>query len=201
MGLPIGCFLGAITEHMAKVLFLAHRAPFPPNKGDKIRAYHVLQHLSARHDIWLGAATDDPADLDHLATAKARFQDAYFGALSIPYMRANMLRGAADGRPLSVARFYHQGLAKWTRTVVSAVQPDLVYIFSSAPAQYVLGRLPAATALIVDYVDADAEKWRAYAATAPIPQRWIYASEFRRLVRFDSRLLKAADAGSLPRTY
>ena len=56
---------------MAKILFLAHRVPFPPNKGDKIRAYHILEHLAARHQVWLGACADDPADMQHLQAAKA----------------------------------------------------------------------------------------------------------------------------------
>ena len=72
---------------MAKILFLAHRVPFPPNKGDKIRAFHELAHLARHHDIWLGAGADDPADLEHLAEARRRFRGAYFG-----------LPGACPGR-------------------------------------------------------------------------------------------------------
>ena len=33
---------------MRDLLFLPHRIPYPPNKGDKIRAYHVLRYLQ-RH--------------------------------------------------------------------------------------------------------------------------------------------------------
>ena len=61
---------------MAKILFLAHRVPFPPNKGDKIRAYNILEHLSAQHDIWLGAIADDPADMTHLPWARQHYRGA-----------------------------------------------------------------------------------------------------------------------------
>jgi hypothetical protein len=37
---------------MANVLFLTHRIPYPPNKGDKVRSYHLLKHLSARHRVF-----------------------------------------------------------------------------------------------------------------------------------------------------
>ena len=47
---------------MEGLLFLAHRIPFPPNKGDKIRSFHLLRHLSARYEIHLGAFVDDPED-------------------------------------------------------------------------------------------------------------------------------------------
>ena len=62
---------------MAKILFLAHRFPFPPNKGDKIRAYHMLRHLWARHDVWLGACADEPEDLRLLDEAIAHCEDVW----------------------------------------------------------------------------------------------------------------------------
>lgn len=180
---------------MAKILFLAHRVPFPPNKGDKIRAFHELAHLARHHDIWLGAGADDPADLAHLAEARRRFRGAYFGLPGRAQTAFNLARAALDGTPLSVARFYHPGLMRWCAGILRDVRPDLVFVFSSAAAQFVPGRLPRGTKLIADFVDADAEKWRAYAETSPVPQRWLYGSEFRRLVRYEAKVAAAAAAG------
>jgi sugar transferase (PEP-CTERM/EpsH1 system associated) len=182
---------------MAKVLFLAHRAPFPPDKGDKIRAFHILEHLAVRHQVWLGAGVDDPADLHHLPAAGLRYEDACFAPLG-PIRRAgNMAAAALTGRPLSVARFRHPLLERWTDRVLREVRPDVVFVYSSALAQYVVGRLPAESRLIVDFVDADAEKWRAYARRARPPMRWVYAAEARRLIRFERQVLAAASAGVL----
>ena len=47
---------------MSNVLFLAHRLPYPPHKGDKVRSYHLLRHLAARHRVYLGTFIDDPED-------------------------------------------------------------------------------------------------------------------------------------------
>jgi sugar transferase (PEP-CTERM/EpsH1 system associated) len=182
---------------MAKILFLAHRAPFPPDKGDKIRAFHILEHLAARHDVWLGAGADDLADLQHLAAAKLRCRDAYIAPLGRARRIWNMSLGALAGRPLSVARFRHPLLDRWIAEVLQDVRPDVVFVYSSAMAQYVVGRLPPGARLIVDFVDADAEKWRAYARRAPAPLCWVYAAEARRLVRFERRVLAAATAGIL----
>jgi sugar transferase (PEP-CTERM/EpsH1 system associated) len=182
---------------MAKVLFLAHRAPFPPNKGDKIRAFHILEHLAARHEVWLGAAADDAADLQHLAMAKTRYAEAYFAPLGGARRALNMLGGALAGAPLSVARFRHPALERWIDHVLADVRPDVVYVYSSALAQYVTGRTRPETRVVIDFVDADAEKWRAYAERAKAPMRWVYGAEFRRLVRFDRKALAAATAGIL----
>jgi hypothetical protein len=104
---------------MAKVLFLAHRVPFPPNKGDKIRAFHILEHLSARHDVWLGAGADDAEDLKHLPVAKSRYRDAYFADLGVLHRTVRMGLGFLTGAPLSVARFRHSGLAAWVDRVLA----------------------------------------------------------------------------------
>jgi sugar transferase (PEP-CTERM/EpsH1 system associated) len=182
---------------MAKILFLAHRVPFPPNKGDKIRAFHILEHLSRAHEIWLGACADDADDMRHLAMARSRYAGACFGLTTRLGRSANMaLAGFAD-LPMSVARFRQRGLEQWTRDVLHNVKPDLVYIYSSAMARYVIGCLPPGTGLIVDFVDADAEKWRAYANETRAPRRWIYAREFDSLVRYERAVLDAADAGIL----
>jgi sugar transferase (PEP-CTERM/EpsH1 system associated) len=179
---------------MAKILFLAHRAPFPPDKGDKIRAYHLLQHLAPRHEVWLGACVDDPRD-EHERPAIGLLSGACLPALR-PGRRAwNMLCAALSGAPLSVARFRHPVLARWIDDVLREVGPDLVVVFSSALSQYVVGRGRPGPGLIIDFVDADAQKWLAYAQGAPPPARWAYRAEARRLVRFEQRALDAAAAG------
>ena len=182
---------------MAKILFLAHRAPFPPDKGDKIRAFHLLEHLAARHEIWLGAGADEPAGMASLAMAREKYADACFAPLG-PMRRVwNMACGALFGAPLSVARFRHPVLERWISRVVRDVRPDLVIVYSSALAQYVVGRRGLAAPLIVDFVDADAQKWFAYADRAPLATRWLYRVEARRVVRFERRALDGAVAGVL----
>ena len=182
---------------MAKVLFLAHRIPFPPDKGDKIRAFHILRHLAGRHEVWLGAAADDPADLRHLPEVEALCAGACVAPISKPRQLANMALGLARGAPLSVARFRHPRLGRWIDRVLREVRPDLVFVYSSALSQYVVGRLAPQVRLVVDFVDADAEKWRAYAEDAKGPMRWIYAREARLLTRFDQAVLERADVGLL----
>ena len=46
---------------MEPLLFLVHRIPFPPNKGDKVRSFHLLEFLASRYRIHLGTFVDSPA--------------------------------------------------------------------------------------------------------------------------------------------
>ena len=48
------------------ILYICHRLPYPPNKGEKIRAFHQLRYLSTRHTIHLACLVDDAEDLQHV---------------------------------------------------------------------------------------------------------------------------------------
>ena len=52
---------------MGDILFLAHRVPYPPDRGDKIRSFHLLKHLSARHRVHLIAFAERAGDVGHEA--------------------------------------------------------------------------------------------------------------------------------------
>ncbi len=176
---------------MAKILFLAHRYPYPPNKGDKIRAFHIAEHLRKRHEVSLGFVTT-PGDEEPALSWARNFHGHYCGRVS--RLARLFQAGVAflSGVPLSVATFRHGGLKRW----VAEQRPDVIYVFSSAMAQYVPQDLPTGARMILDFVDVDSEKWRQYAATQSPLRRWFYALEARRLLAFD-RAQAARAAASL----
>ncbi len=178
---------------MPKLLFLTHRFPYPPNKGDKIRALHILEHMGKRFDVALGCLDGDSEGATNLGWAQERGYKVFCGELGA----RNRLIGASlslvKGDPLSLGYFYHAGLQRWTNDNIATEKPDLIYVYSSAMAQYVRMR-PKGTRLIVDFVDVDSVKWRQYAATKRPPVSWIYALEGSRLLRHDRRLANEADA-------
>ena len=118
---------------MARILFLAHRVPFPPNKGDKIRAFHELKHLAEKHEIWLGAPADDAADLAHLKEAAGKFRDAFFAHVGLWQTGVNLAGAVLGGAPLSVKRFYHPGLMAWCERVLREIKPDFRLFLGCRP--------------------------------------------------------------------
>lgn len=180
---------------MAKILFLAHRIPFPPNKGDKIRAFHLLRRLTDEHEVWLGATVDDPADQDSVAGADHRCREVVAPMLGPWRRRFNMAAALLRGAPLSVARFRHPELEGWVKRVLEEVRPDLVFVYSSALAQYVVDGRRRDVRLVIDFVDADAAKWQAYGDTTPWPLSWVFQREARRLVAYEREVLDACARG------
>ncbi|MGG5886945.1 TIGR03087 family PEP-CTERM/XrtA system glycosyltransferase [Falsiroseomonas sp. HC035] len=182
---------------MAKrLLFLCHRIPYPPDKGDKIRAWHMLDRLAQDWEIDLGCLVDDPADLDHLPTLRTR-------CVSVEARRTGTRRQAAlrailrcrPGQPLSLGWFREAALWDWTQAHLAAGTHDAVFVYSSAMAPYVMTPAARRPGLrrVLDMVDVDSEKWRAYAADAKPPMRQVWAREARTLLAFERRAAAAFD--------
>lgn len=178
---------------MADVLFLAHRIPYPPDKGDKIRSWHMLAHLAKRHTVHLGCFVDDPDDWKHL-----RFLEDLCGsvmALTLHPRRARLrsLKGLITGEALSVTYYRDRRMTAWVDWTLHHRAISGTVLFSSPMAQYVLGNKKSAGRVVMDFVDVDSDKWRQYAASKPWPMSWVYQREHRRLLAFERQVAAAVD--------
>ena len=87
-----------------ELLFLAHRAPFPPDRGDKIRSYHVLRHLMARTRVHLVAFAEGDADFDVPAPLAEGLESITLIRRTKPQALA-AVEALATGRPVSLTAF------------------------------------------------------------------------------------------------
>ncbi|MGE0258276.1 MAG: TIGR03087 family PEP-CTERM/XrtA system glycosyltransferase [Alphaproteobacteria bacterium] len=177
---------------MTDILFLAHRLPYPPDKGDKIRAYNVLRHLAGRYRVHLATFVDAPEDVAYVPQLERICASVAWQWLSVPRARLRSLIGLFSGAPLTQFYFGDRRLRAAVEQLVAAHRPGLVYVFSSAMAPYVPDRRGAR--VILDMVDVDSEKWRQYAETGSGPARAIYRREGRTLLALERRAAARADA-------
>ncbi len=178
---------------MSRLLFLTQRIPYPPIKGEKIRPLQILKHLRRRHEVHLGCLIDDPADRAHVETVRGMCADAHFATLDRRLAKATCGRGVLTGEPLSVTYFRDAGLQRWVDRTMARVRPDVVFVCSGNMAPYVLHHADATGCLLVDLADVDSEKWRAYAAEARGPMRWVYAREAEKVAALERRIAVIAD--------
>lgn len=178
---------------MESLLFLCHRLPYPPNKGDKIRSWHFLQHLSARYRVHLGTFIDDPVDEQYREHVAGHCASLHAPRFEPRWRRLASMRGLLTGEALSLPYYRDAGMRAWVQRVLHEVRPRRILVFSSAMGQY-LPAQGAGVRTVVDFVDVDSEKWRAYAAGAPWPASLIYGREARRLFAWERALAERADA-------
>ncbi|MGE5548730.1 MAG: TIGR03087 family PEP-CTERM/XrtA system glycosyltransferase [Solirubrobacterales bacterium] len=180
---------------MRSLLFLAHRMPFPPTKGDKVRSFAVLKALARTWRVHLGCFVDDPADWQHVEGLKAYCESVCCVPLDKRWARVRSLMGLVRGTSLSEAWFHSPRLQRWTESVLADQRPEAAFLFSSVMAQYLPARHPLRPRRVVmDYIDVDSDKWAQYAKTKSWPTRWIYRREARTLFEFDRAAAYGLDA-------
>ncbi|MEW5789520.1 MAG: TIGR03087 family PEP-CTERM/XrtA system glycosyltransferase [Pseudomonadota bacterium] len=172
------------------LLYLVHRIPYPPDKGDKIRSWHLLRHLARDWRVHLGAFVDDPEDWRHADHLKGVCADVLLRPLHPPRAKFRSLRGLLQGRALSLPYYRDRTLAAWVNGKLAAGM-DAAVVYSSAMAQYVMD---ASLPRIMDFVDIDSDKWRQYAPTRSWPLSWVYAREGRLLLDWERRVARTFDA-------
>ncbi|APW45071.1 TIGR03087 family PEP-CTERM/XrtA system glycosyltransferase [Rhodoferax antarcticus] len=175
---------------MGKLLYLVHRLPYPPNKGDKVRSYHLLKHLTQQHQVYLGTFIDDPADEVHLATVRALCPDLHVARLNPRAAKLRSLAGLLTQQSLSQHYYQNAGLQTWVQQTLAQHDIDAVVIFSSVMAQYIDAR--SSPPMLVDFVDVDSAKWTQYAPDHRWPLSWLYHREGARLLAFERRVAQQA---------
>ncbi len=177
---------------MQNVLFVSQRIPYPPTKGDKIRSYNFLRHLSERYEVYLGCFVDDPEDWRYVPELRQMVAHVFALPLVRSWAYLRSLSGIATGEALSVPYFADRRMKRWVRQVMGEIRPSTAFIFSSPMAQYLMGeeRPPR---LLMDFVDVDSDKWRQYADRQSGPMAWVYRREAERLLAFERKVASRAD--------
>ena len=177
---------------MSDLLFLAHRVPYPPDKGDKIRAFHVLRHLSKHFRIHLGCFADDPQDLRYGAQLAEMCASTFVAPLNRTKALARGLAGLAAGGSLSEYYFRDARMTRFVADLMAREKPENVFVYCSAMAPYAM---PYAKdhRILLDMVDVDSEKWRAYANGASWPVNLLYRREGAALLGLERRAAMTFD--------
>ncbi|HEU4621484.1 MAG TPA: TIGR03087 family PEP-CTERM/XrtA system glycosyltransferase [Burkholderiaceae bacterium] len=168
---------------MESLLYLAHRIPYPPTKGDKIRSYHVLRFLAKRYRVYLGAFVDDPNDLEHLDALREWCADVHLVPIDPRLAKLKSLVGLATGEALTLPYYRHPSLQAWVERTLRQQSIQKAVVFSAVMTQYLAHA--SQVRLVADYCDVDSAKWMQYADEHRWPASWIYGREGRRLLAFE----------------
>lgn len=176
---------------MGETLFIAHRIPFPPDRGDKIRSHHLLKAIAAMGPVHVATLGETDADfaaepmLEEVATTHCLARRP----TNLPLAG---MRALASGKPVSLIAFDSVELRDWIAGTIAQRRIDTVFVFSGQMGQYIPADFGGR--VIVDLCDVDSAKFEAYAAAGAGPRSWIDAREGRLLAAEERRLAARADA-------
>jgi sugar transferase (PEP-CTERM/EpsH1 system associated) len=167
-----------------RILFLSQRIPYPPNRGDKITTWRLVDRMRRSHDVTCVAFAHDAHDLQAareleamgIPTLPIRHRDGWKRLTSAP-----RLLGSS---PLTLGVYGSRKL----QAVVDRLMPktDLAYAYSSSMGAFL--EKHADTPRIMHLGELDSDKWRQYSAHAGFPMRQVYRRESRTLLEFERRI-------------
>jgi polysaccharide biosynthesis protein PslH len=173
-----------------RVLYLCHRIPYPPDKGDKIRAFRQVKAIASCHEVDVFTFADDPADLSHRSTLLEHCNRLTVVSLNPRFARLRSLPFLFTRKPLTLPYFYSAELAGKIRQASCQRSYDRVFVYCSAMAQYAEALdLP----VITDLVDVDSDKWTQYSTFASWPFSTVYSREGRALREYERRVCERSD--------
>ncbi len=181
-----------VSQRVSEILFLAHRVPFPPNRGDKIRAHHLLQKLAQLGPVHVGCFAESAQDRACAADLEAVAATHCLVNRSKPLVLAGAQAVLSD-KPVSLTAFHSARLEAWVQKTIRTRTISAIVIFSGQMGQYV--PTDFAGQVVIDLCDVDSAKFESYAAAGG--RVWLNAREGRMLAREEARLAARANAITL----
>ncbi|HEX28921.1 TPA: TIGR03087 family PEP-CTERM/XrtA system glycosyltransferase, partial [Candidatus Poribacteria bacterium] len=165
--------------------------PYPPNRGDKIRSYHIIRYLSQKHRISVACLIQSPKELPYVESLKQYCYSVKAVLLKPLRSKVKSLIGLLGSDPLTLRHYLSKQLRKIAADEVSKGNLDLIYVYSSSMAQYVTEYRDVKK--ILDIVDVDSDKWYQYSKYANFPLSLIYKLEGNRMRRYEMEIVGRFD--------
>lgn len=181
------------TNKKPALLFLVHRIPFPPNKGDKIRSFNVLKLLAKHFCVHLGAFVDDQDDFKHVDKLNAYCASTCLLSLNTRSAKLKSLSGILTARPLTLPYYFDRKMQHWVDEVIDRENIGKSLVFSSSMAQYLSGDRYCGLKRLIDFVDIDSDKWSQYIKSAPLQMKPVYIYEARMLLAWEKKITAEFD--------
>jgi sugar transferase (PEP-CTERM/EpsH1 system associated) len=185
---------GIVKTGGGEILFLCHRVPFPPDRGDKIRSHNLLQKLAGIAPVHVGCFADDARDMGFATD----LSDIAASQMVVARRQSRALagmRGLLRRQPMLVAMFDDPALHEWVGRIL-AERPICAVVAYSAQMAHFVPALAADTRFLMDFVDFDSAKYAAYGREQGGPMGWINRREGRVLLDFEKAVAARADVST-----
>lgn len=187
-----------MNKRRLKILYITHRVPYPPIKGDKIRSFNTIKYLTRFHTVDLICMTDKPEE----RRCEAHLKKYCRKVAIVPFRK---LRATIDGifylirgRTISEGYHYNKNFIEKLDAWLDEVKYDAIIVFSSFMGEHIRlrsqrKRIDRTTRLIMDFCDVDSDKWNQYYQKSWFPSNLIYRIESKRLFEYEKVINRVFD--------
>lgn len=189
------------------LLFLCHRIPFPPNKGDKIRSFNILKKLSESYEIHLGCFIDDPFDKQYVEGLNKYCKSVFHLDQNKTIAKLKGLKAFVTNKPITLPYYFDKAMQQWVCRTLAQFSIEKIFIYSSSMAQYCENNDAeiqrsagnrsgkyitdfSALERVIDFVDVDSDKWRQYAEKKKGIAKWVFQREYKQLAAYENKICR-----------
>ena len=165
-----------------KLVVLTSRVPYPLEKGDKLRIFHQIKHLSHSHEICLICLNDSTEEID-TSVLKQFVSELYIIQLSKWKMPFRMLFAFFHHLPFQVLYFLEQKNKKKIEDIIQQFQPNQIYCQLIRTAEYIKDLLQYDKS--IDYMDAFSAAAMRRAETEKGVRKLFWKIEFDRVKKYE----------------
>ncbi|MGR5134585.1 TIGR03087 family PEP-CTERM/XrtA system glycosyltransferase [Vibrio alfacsensis] len=172
------------------LLYLCHRIPYPPNKGDKITTFNILKWLNRHYDVYVGCFVDDPNDIRYKNKVAELCKECFFVELRPTLSKLKGLSALGRGEPITLPYYRSSKMSNWVNQTIHQKEITKAFIYSGCMAQYVLTPDTEHLYKVMQFADIDSDKWRQYANSSNGIMSKIYMREYRTLAEYEKLVAK-----------
>ncbi|OKY26707.1 TIGR03087 family PEP-CTERM/XrtA system glycosyltransferase [Thalassotalea sp. PP2-459] len=170
------------------LLYLCHRIPYPPNKGDKIRSFNILKKLSESYDVYLGCFIDDPFDKQYVSALNKYCVDVCAIVQNKTLSKIKGLKAFFTGQAITLPYYADTAMKHWVNRTFHQQNIKNIFVYSSSMAQYCQDDAFSLATRVIDFVDVDSDKWRQYAEKKSGIAKWVFQREHEKLAQYEAEV-------------
>ena len=171
-----------------RILALTARLPFPPNRGDRLRAYNFLKSLSREHEIHLVSFITNYSELEHINELRKYCHDIQVIKQSVWSSFFKVGTNLLKKTPLQVLYYASRDMEWLIRSKLAQQSFDIAYIHLFRMAPYLENNHELYRILdLTDIISREISRSIKYRA---IPSRLLYLIELPRIQQYERTIAK-----------
>ena len=171
-----------------KILYVTSRFPWPLDKGDKLRAFNQIKHLSKEHEISLFSISQEIVQNEWIEKVKPYCASIEVFHLSKKMIVANIVIQLFSSLPFQCIFFYNERIANALHIYAGALRPDKIVFQLIRTTEY--ARLFKKSDCVIDLMDCFSYHYFLRSKSLTALSRWFYDREYRRIIKYETSILK-----------
>lgn len=174
-----------------KILFLCSRIPYPLEKGDKLRVYHQVRHLSKHNDVVLCVVSNQKLGEEAKKELEKVCMKIYVYESTYSSIAANLIVSLFSGLPFQVGYFYNSGADLFIKKIIKSVKPDHIFVQLLRMSEYIKNVKGIPKTL--DYMDSFSMGMKRRKEKERSFKKWLYHWENKSLERYEENIFPYFD--------